>query len=443
MKSFRDVIQYLEGQDRLQHVKKEVDPEYELVAAAIEIYKQLGKAALFENVKGSSFPVVSHILADRSVVALSLNMDPALLTHQWSEREAHKSHCDTVSEGPCQEVVRLDPDLNELPLCIHSTGDAGRYLTGGAVLALHPIGLRHNASYNRCQLAGKDKLRIRMMPPQHLGLCQQAAEERDQALACAIVVGAPPSLMFSAASKIPFERDELEFAGALSGVPLEVVKCKTNNVLVPANAEMVIEGRVLPHVREIEGPFGEFTDTVVPANHNHVFQVDAITHRKDAYFHDIYPANDEDMNLLSLPIESEIFNHIRKYARVEDIKEVLARPFVFGAFIKIKKQSDMQVRSIVASALTSYAWTQFVVVVDDDVNIHDANDVIWAIQTRCSPDTGVISLPGIGSYTREDIVDENIGKFGIDATVPMNKRDIYKRRQNPYYGKIKLDYYTK
>lgn len=436
MKEFRELVRYMEEQGRLLHVKKTVDPDFELTAASIELHRKFSKASLFEKVKGSDIPSSSHLLADRNVVAKCLNMEPENMAYQWSERESRKSHYNVVENGPVHEVVDMEPDLYKLPLTLHSEGDAGRYVTGGVVIARHPVTGRQNASYNRCQLADKNKLRVRMMPPQHLGLCYQAAEELGQPLQVAIVIGAPPNLMFSAASKIPFERDELEFAGALSGEPLDVVKCITNDVLVPANAEIVLEGRVLPHVREIEGPFGEFTDTVVPANHNHVFILDAITRRKDAICHDIYPGSEEDLNLLSLPIEAEIFNHIRKYARAEDIIDIQARPFVFGAFIKLRKQNDNQARNIVVSALMAYAWTQFVVVVDDDVDINDPNDVFWAIQTRCCPDKSIYHIPRIGSYTREDVVNENIGKLGIDATVPMDRRDVYKRRTNPYYGKI-------
>ena len=249
--------------------------------------------------------------------------------------------------------------------------------------------------------------------------------------------------MYSAASKIPFERDEMEFAGALKDEPLEVIKCQTNGVLVPANAEIVIEGRVLPNIREDEGPFGEFTDSYVPVMKNHVVEITAITHRKDAVYHDIYAGGREDMHLLALPIEAEVYNHIKKYARPEDIVGITCIPFVFGCFISIKKQREDQPKSILLSALASYAWIKFAVVVDDDVDINNAEDIFWAIQTRCCPNTGVMVIPGVSSYTREDVKDENIGKFGIDATAPIHKRHIYRRRTNPLSGSINLNDYLK
>ena len=347
-----------------------------------------------------------------------------------------------VEEAPVQEVVDLDPDVTKLPMCLHSDGNPSRYITGGVLLAKHPVYGDLNASFNRCQLVGPKKLRVRMMPPQHLGQFHQAAEEMDKPLDVAIVVGASPAVMFSAASKIPFERDELEFAGALGDETVDVVKCKTVDVLVPANAEFVIEGRVLPHVREEEGPFGEFTDSYVPVMRNHVFEVTAVTHRKDAIWHDIYAGGKEDLKLLGLPIESEIFNHIKKFTNPDNILDVVAAPFVFGCFIRLRKTREDEPKNILLSALAAYSWTQFVVVVDEDVDVYNPNDVLWAIQTRCCPEKDVLVIPHVTSYTREDVKEENVGKFGIDATTPLDKRHIYTRRTNKLDGTYDLnDYY--
>lgn len=441
MRSFRELLNYLHEHDKIVHVTREVNPEYEMTAVAKQIYESQGKATYFERVKGSDFPVASYVLADRETVAASINMEPHRMTHQWSEREGEVSHYNVVEFGSVQEVIEREPDLRTLPLGLHSIGNNGFYITGGVVTCLNPDTRSQNASFNRCQLAGPNKLRVRMMPPQHLGLCFEAAEKQGKDLACAIVIGGPPSLMYSAASKIPFERDEMEFAGALSTEPLNVVKCVTNDVMVPADAEIVIEGHVLHDVREVEGPFGEFTDGFVAAMKNHVFVVDAITHRKDAVYHDIYAGGREDVNLLGLPIEAEIFNHIRKFAPIEDIKAVAALPFVFGAFISIKKRDERQPKNILASAMAAYAWTKFVVVVDEDVDVYDPNDILWAIQTRCCVDRDVMILHGVSSYTREDVKEDNIGKLGIDATVPLDKKPSYTRRTNPYFGKIDLRNY--
>ena len=443
MKDLRTLLKWLEEKGQVAHVTKEVDPEYELVAVAKKINEKYGKAVYFEHVKGSKFPVLTYALSSREGIAASLNMDQSKMFEQWSHREEKQLPYKIVSTGPVQDVIVDEPNLFDLPLCIHSDGNNGRYITGGVLVARHPELGMMNASFNRCQLVDKDKLRVRMMPPQHLGIFYEATEKMDKPLEVAIVLGASPAVMYSGASKIPIDRDELEFAGALAEEQLEVVRCKTIDVLVPANAEIVIEGIVMPHIREDEGPFGEFTDSYVPVMKNHVFHVKAITHRKDAFWHDIFAGGAEDLNLLALPIEAEIYNHIRKFANPEDIIDVHASPFVFGCFIRLKKRNEQQPKNILLSALASYAWTQFVVVVDEDVDVRKPNDVFWAIQTRCCPQTGVMLIPGVSSYTREDVKDENIGKLGIDATAPLSKAHIYRRRTNKMDALINIDDYYK
>lgn len=441
MKDLRELLAWLESRGQVVHVQKEVDPAYELVAAAKKINEATGKAVYFEHVKGSRYPVLSYALANRDGIAAALNMSPLQMTQQWDQRERQQLPYRVVETGPAQEIVEQDPNLYDLPLCIHSDGNQGRYITGGVLVARHPALGMMNASFNRCQLVNEKKLRVRMMPPQHLGVFYEAAEKLDRPLEVAIVLGASPAVMYSGASKIPIDRDELEFAGALANERLDVVRCKTIDVLVPANAEIVIEGKVLPHVREAEGPFGEFTDSYVPVMENHVFEVTCITRRKDAFWHDIFAGGREDLNLLGLPIEAEIFNHIKKFANPADILDVYAAPFVFGCFIRMKKSDEQQPKNILLSALASYAWTQFVVVVDEDVDIRKPNDVFWAIQTRCCPEKDVMVIPGVSSYTREDVKDENIGKLGIDATAPLHKKHIYKRRANHLEDGIKLEDY--
>lgn len=443
MKDMRELLNWLEAKGEVAHVSREVDREYELSAVARQIHRKYGKTVLFEKVKGSKMPVVSYVLNSREAIAQALNMTTEKMVHQWSKREEQQFPYKVVPGGPVNEVIQEEPDLYELPLCVHSDGNNGPYITGGVLIAKDPGQGIINASFNRCQLAGKDKLRIRMMPPQHLGVLFEAYEVQDKPLEVAIVIGASPAVMYSGASKVPIDRDELEFAGALANQQVEVTPCQTLDLLVPAHAEVVIEGHVVPHVREDEGPFGEFTDSYVPVMQNHVFQVTAITHRKDAIWHDIFAGGEEDIRLLGLPIESEIFNHIRKFANPEDILDVVAAPFVFGSFIKLKKRTEQQPKNILLSALAAYSWTQFVVVVDDDVNIHDPNDVLWAIQTRCCPEHDVMVIPGVSSYTREDVKDENIGKFGIDATAPLHKKHIYQRRSNPLDQGLNLDDYYK
>ncbi|MCJ7656776.1 MAG: UbiD family decarboxylase [Candidatus Atribacteria bacterium] len=442
LKDLRKCLKELERTDRLIRVKKKVDPKYEISAAAKVLHSKFKKAILFENVRDSKIPLITYIFPDRQSVADSLALDPQNLVKGWNERENQYKSPVRVNSAPVKEVIiTKDIDLNMFPLVTHSTGDAGRYITGGMVIVKHPTEDHINASWNRLQYVDKNKLHVRMMPPQHLGRYHETAEKLDKPLPAVIVIGAPPALMFSAASKISFERNELEFAGALGNAPLEVIKAETVDVDIPANAEIVIEGEVLPHVREEEGPFGEFTDSFVPVVKNHVFHVKAITHRKNPIYHDIYAGSQEDLYLLGLPIEAEIYKHVKAFA--PQITGISTTSFVFNCVISIKKENEEQPKNVILSALGSYAWTKMCIVVDDDVNIYDPGDVLWAIQTRCRPDRDIIIVPGVSAYTREDVKELHIGKVGIDATVPLHMKETMRRRVIPGEENIKAEDYLK
>ena len=346
-----------------------------------------------------------------------------------------------VATGPVHEVVKTD-DVDvarDVPQVVFAEHDGGAYITAGVLIAPHPRTGVYNASWNRCQLVGDDKLRVRMMPPQHLGRYHAEAEALGQNLPCAIVIGAPPGLMMSAASKVPYEVDELEVAGAWQQSPLRVVRCRTIPVDVPADAEIVIEGEVVCGVREEEGPFGEFTDAYVPVMRNHVFRVKAITRRRDAIYHAILAGGTEDLNLVGVPIQTEIYKKVAQF--VPRIRDIATPGYVFGCVIAIEKDNEDQPKNALLAAMAAYSWSKVVVVVDADVDPFDAADVLWAIQTRCTPETGIYVVPRIPSYTREDVRDIHRGKVGIDATVPLDKRALFARRRFPGEDAVRLEEY--
>ena len=442
LESFRQLVELLEERGEIAHVEREVDPTHELTAVLRHMQKGPNRPMSFDTVRGTDLPVVTNVFGFRSTVAESLGLAESDLLRTMVSLEAKAIGVDRVEDAPVQEVVKTGADVDvtrDLPQMVYAEHDGGAYITAGVLIAPHPVTGAYNASWNRCQLAESDKLRVRMMPPQHLGRYHAEAEERGQNLPCAIVIGAPPGLMFSAASKVPYEADELEVAGAWQGKPLRVVRCKTIPVDVPADAEIVIEGEVIAGVREDEGPFGEFTDGYVPVMKNHVFRVTAITRRHDAMYHAILAGGTEDLNLVGVPIQAEIYKKVTNF--VPKIRDIATPGYVFGCVISIDKQNDDQARNAMLAALGGYSWTKVVVVVDKDVDPFNAADVLWAIQTRCTPETGIYVVPRIPSYTREDVREVHRGKVGIDATAPISMKDLFERRRFPGEADIRLEDY--
>ena len=277
--SFRDLIDALKRDGILRSVSRAVDPRYELIAVMRAVQKAGNEPLLFTDVRGSSAPVATNILGRRDVLAMAIGLEPRALLPSLVAQEAAQLDTVMVADAPVHDVVRSEgfDVARDIPQVVHSERDAGAYISAGICIARHPATGVYNASWNRIQLAGGDHTRVRMMPPQHLGQYQSAAEQDGVPLPVAVAIGAPPALMLSAASKIPFDANEYRTAGGWQGAPLRLVRAKTVPLDVPADAEFVIEGHVLPYVREAEGPFGEFTDGYVEVGQNHVMKVSAIT----------------------------------------------------------------------------------------------------------------------------------------------------------------------
>ena len=433
----------LEEAGELSRVKREVDPKFELTAVLQKVQETINKALLFNRVKGQLMPVVSNILGSRRMIALALNTSPDGIMQKWVDRENRRIPVKSVSceRAPCKEVIEKgkEVDLTRLPIVTHCEKDAGPYITAGVLVFKKDDVGKSNMSFNRMQLAGKRKLRVRMMPPySHIGYYHKKAEERGKPLEVAVCIGNHPHIMLAASTKVPIEDDELEFAGALRENSIEVVPCETVDVDVPAETEIVIEGKVLPNVREEEGPFGEFTDSYVTVMKNHVFEASAITHRKNAIYQTIFAGGTEDRNLTGLPVEVDVYRAVKRY--VQTVKDVhVISPFSYA--VSIKKESEDNPKNAILAALACRPAVKICTVVDDDVDVESAADVFWAISTRCRPDTGILVIPSIPSYTREDVKAVHRGKVGIDATVPLELKKTFERRRIPGEENIDLEDY--
>jgi len=427
---FRDTLTRLERDGELSRVSREVDPDVELIAVTRKMQRTLNRGLLFQNVRGTIGAVATNVIATRPRLAKALGVDDGQLLG-WIE-QGYSAPIDPieVESAPVQEVVSTDDvDIaRQIPQIIHCEGDAGPYVTAGVVIATHPDTGVYNASFNRSQIVGGSHARLRMMAPQHLGQYQQVSEGRGEPLPVAMVIGAPPALMLSAASKIPLGSDELQIAGAWQGSPLRVTRAVSVPLLVPADAEYVIEGEVVPNAREIEGPYGEFTDTYVEPAENHVLRVTAITRRADPIYHSILAGSPEDVTLLAVPLQLEVLKHARAFA---DVVDVGTPGHIFGCVVSIRKRNDEQASAVLMAALAAHSWMKMVIVVDEDIDPHDAEEVLWAVQTRARPDTGLFHIPRLASFPRADVRPVHKGKIGIDATVPMDLKSTFRRREFP------------
>src|SRR5881628_2436899 len=292
--------------DELYVVSRPIDPAYEITALVVKLEKERRKrpVLLFENVKGTKFPVLTNVHASRSRLALALNCAPDAMLATYLRAMEKPIAPRVVKTGPAQEVVLTgaDVDLYALPQIVHHEGDAGPYITSAISFARDPASETWNCAYNRLMIQGRDTTSIHLTLGKHLWEFQQIAEQRGEALPLGLVIGVQPAIALGALAIGSIDEDERAIMGGLFGEPLELVKCRTSDVLVPAHAEMVLECEILPGKRTAEGPFGEFTGYSLGERQREVVKVKAITHRRDAMFQDITVAHLDHMLLSTIPM---------------------------------------------------------------------------------------------------------------------------------------------
>jgi 2,5-furandicarboxylate decarboxylase 1 len=260
-----------------------------------------------------------------------------------------------------------------------------------------------------------------LLLPRHTKHYFRMAEEAGEALEIALVIGVHPACILASQAIAALDCDEMEIAGALLGHAVEMVKCRTNGVRVPAHAEIVIEGRILPKVREPEGPFGEFPQYYGPRANREVIQVDAITHRNNPIFHTIVGGGVEHLLLGAIPREATLLDHLqRSFPSVRDVRLTRGGTCRYHLAVKIDKTSAGEPKNIIMGAFGGHYDLKQVVVVDMDVDIDDPVEIEWAIATRFQADRDLVVVSGAqGSKLDPSSADGVSAKMGIDATKPL------------------------
>lgn len=437
----RDYMALLDARGDIVHIHREVEPKHELAAVTQVVGQRIGKPILFHNVKGTKFPVLTSIYSTRDLIAGVLNINPGDFCRKWT-----KLTNTTAPEGwkPLTQASPNDNDyfdckLSDLPLITYSERDGAPYFTSAIFIAKEPETGVGNLSFHRSMYVSDTELRCRLAPRHHLTLYHEKAEKMGKPLEAAMLIGPPATAFLTAAAPIPYDEDELEVAARLAGKPIAMRKCKHIDLMVPADTEIVIEGRFLPNERRAEGPFGEFMGYYVPVGNNAVFEVLGVTCQKDAIFHSILCGSPEEVLTLELSVSAKIYERIN--AVLPGIVDVTCLPFVLHSVVKIKQQYEGHARQVLMAVMGAEpTWAKMVTVVDEDVNIYDLNDVMWAVLTRSRPDKDYITIPDTPTFYRDPHKD-HWGRIGIDATAPFARRDEFIRKRIPGADTLNLAEY--
>jgi 4-hydroxy-3-polyprenylbenzoate decarboxylase len=450
-RDLRDFIAQLQNKGELKRIKTEIDPYLEMTEICDRVLKAGGPAILFEKPKGHTIPVLGNLFGTPRRVAMGMGQEsvealrevgrllaylkepdpPKGLRDAWERFPVLKQVLNmapkVLSKAPCQDIVwdGSEVDLGRLPIQTCWPDDAGPLITWGLTVTRGPHKMRQNLGIYRQQVIGRNKLIMRWLA--HRG---GALDFRDFCLAnpgqpypIAVALGADPATILGAVTPVPDTLSEYQFAGLLRGAKTEIVKCLSHDLQVPASAEIVLEGHIYPGETALEGPFGDHTGYYNEQETFPVFTVERITMRRDPIYHSTYTGKPPDEPAILGVALNEVFVPLlqKQFTEIVDFYLPPEGCSYRMAVVSMKKQYAGHAKRVmfgVWSFLRQFMYTKFIIVTDDDVNIRDWKEVIWAITTRVDParDTLIVENTPIDYLDFASPISGLGGKMGLDAT---------------------------
>ena len=421
--------------EEMLRISVPVDLQYETTALVFEL-ERAGRAPVivFDRVNGHTMPLVTNVAASRKLLAACLGVEVAALPGAFRDRCQNYVPCEVVDRPAFDEVVLEgeDVDLTALPIPLQFSVDGAPYITAGQIAARDPETGVDTTGFHRLMLKGRNRLGVSLHSRRRMWEFHRKAEARGHALPAAITLGIHPlHYMGSMAYAYPPGMRKFEIIGGLFGEPYRLARCGIDGLEVPAGAEIIIEGEILAGDREPEGPFGEFTGYASFRSTQNVFVAHRVRMRRDAMFHSIVSGMSRDHILIScVTREGEIMNTLRR--NLPNVTAVHVPHVTCGglmAFVSMRKMNEGEPQQAVMAALGTDFYTKYVVVVDDDVDVFDLNDVMWAIATRVRAERDIFQIPGAKGAILDPTSDPEtftLTKMGIDATRPSG-RDFAER----------------
>lgn len=450
-RDLRDFIDQLEQLGELKRIRLEVDPYLEMTEICDRTLRQGGPALLFENPKGFDMPVLGNLFGTPKRVALGMGQTDISALGEVGEllaclkdpdppkgfkdafdklplfRQVLNMGPKVVKSAPCQEVVLTgdDIDLTRLPIQTCWPGDAAPLVTWPLVITAGPEKERQNLGIYRQQLLGRNKLIMRWLSHRGGALDYRDWQKKypDTPFPVSVALGADPATILGAVTPVPDALSEYAFAGLLRGSRTELVQSHSNNLQVPASAEIVLEGFIYPGEMADEGPYGDHTGYYNEVESFPVFTVECLTHRRNPIYHSTYTGRPPDEPAILGLALNEVFVPIlkRQFPEIIDFYLPPEGCSYRLAVVTMRKEYPGHAKRVmlgVWSFLRQFMYTKFIIVTDDDVNARDWNDVIWAMTTRMDPkrDSVFIDNTPIDYLDFASPVAGLGSKVGFDAT---------------------------
>lgn len=428
-KTMRTWIADLEAAGELIRIDKPVDPLTEMGSL---LYQSREKALFFEKLP-HGWRSLGQAPANVRHVALAFGATESTVVQKVAAGMGKLIKPQMVTDAPVQEMVfgEGEFDLTQLPVHIAGQRDGGPVCGSGLVVTKDPDTGQRNVSFHRLQIKGPNKSGI-LLYPRHSWKNYLKYQERNEPMPVAIFIGHHPAYYAAAATTAAYGLDELEIAGGYLDEAVRLVKCKTVDLEVPADAELVLEGHIPPHYREDEGPFSEFQDYYVTGTgKNPVVEYQCMTRRKDAIFKNLQNGSEmEGCVFHKLPMSATIYRRLKDIGGGPNLHNVMVLPGVFGVVVQMTQRAYGEAKNLLLGALSSeYQHPKLVIAVDADVDIFNPAELMWALVTRVNPERDVVIIPGTHNHAMDASLPElgapgtmlwqrQGSKMLIDATIP-------------------------
>jgi len=435
----RSFILDLDETGEIVKIEEELSPSFEIAAALRYLDRRNDKAILFSQVKGYTIPIVGNLFQSyRSIAtALGIKESQKVIDEYW-KRSSARIKPEIQKSGPVKEVtLKGDIDiLNVMPVLTHHEKDAGPYFSSAVTIARDPqTGIR-GMGIHRIQVKGKNKIGIFLGTPP-LSRFLSLSDAKGTPLEIAIVIGMDPLTFLASITYAPEGIDKFDLAGGLRGKPVELVKGETIDIEVPRYAEFVMEGKILPGVRETEGPFGESGGAYLTVK-NPVAHIHCVYHKKQPIYHALMPFNRENGIITNLVWEATQLDNIQR--SIPAIKKVHFWGSVGEiAVVQIEKNADDDGPRIIKDLFNVLTRAKGIIVVDTDIDVQDPYDVEWAVFTRFQVNRDLLTTAGVPGSVLDPSADGGLtSKWGVDATKPLKEAGKYERIAPPTWAMEKV-----
>jgi 2,5-furandicarboxylate decarboxylase 1 len=421
----REFLKVLENEFKVITIDEEISTKYEVSKI---LKNHTNEVIIFNNIIESDMRIISGICNTREKIASSISSTVPKITSRIIQATDNPTKINKVETTEKNFKNSMKADLTKLPVPTFYKKDGGAYLTAGVIIAKDPETGVRNASIHRMLVKGKDRLGVRIVP-RNLYTYYKKAEELDEPLEIAIAIGMNPATLLASCTSIPITADELEVANTFHNGEMKLIKCDTVDLEVP-DCEILLEGQIVPHERDSEGPFVDLTDTYDVIRQEPIIKIEMMHYKDKPLYHAIMPAGNEHKLLQGLPQEPRIYKAVQNTVpTVNNVVLTEGGCCWLHAAISIQKQTPGDGKNVIMAALAAHPSLKHCVVVDEDIDIFNGDDIEYAIATRVKGDEDILIVPGArgSSLDPRATPDGTTTKVGVDATKLLDKMEKFER----------------